>query len=230
MEAIEKWLNSPKGRLADGHTLLKEHGTQKDCRAYLNTRLQDRKHVLTGMLSRILLEKQRTAQKDGKKQAPSLSGKLKAEFPDIIFDRLPEKLQLLVIKRYSLWETAKDEYENQQKAETAQERFEHAKAAIEAYAENNEIWDELNHFQSYRKILGRSRHFRKDPYGTMLEKLQKELNTVELIKELTKKLKNLRGEIGRHAKQGSEEKRQSAIVKYNKVAAIIDEPSYSDAL
>jgi len=135
-------------------------------------------------------------QKKVTKIAMSVAQKLKKDFPKLDFDKLPENMQLLVIKRYAAWESSKKNYALQQSAKTDEERFKYGKATVENIMENWKIWEELNNYHMYGKPLGKHASFSANEFENKIAELEK-LPTLELAKELAKIRRNKRNAINR---------------------------------
>jgi hypothetical protein len=112
--------------------------------------------------------------------------KLREEFPFLGRKDCPDELAVLVNKML----TAYDEYRGNRDAlyqtdtNDLKACYESACGVLNPYIRNREIWDELNHYKLYGRILGKLPEFR-------LQRLKKEysaMNAIALFKELNKNI------------------------------------------
>ena len=96
-------------------------------------------------------------------------GYLRKEFPQIKFDTLPDELKVLIVDRIALFHKAKDAREKKFEATTDEDRLKWNSIEIESRIENQQIWDELNHYQQTGGILGKHPRFER---MKAIEKLQ----------------------------------------------------------
>lgn len=103
---------------------------------------------------------------------------LRKEFPQLNFADLTPELKILLVDKGILFNKAKEAKKQLDAATTDADRFKWNKIMVDAMLENQQIWDELNHFQSHKKILGKHPMFsrKKD-----MDKL-KVMNNASLIK------------------------------------------------
>lgn len=101
-------------------------------------------------------------------------GHLKKEFPQIIFSDLPDMLKILVVDRISLFSQANEARKKKLDASTNEERAKFNVIEIDCRNKNQLIWNELNHFQKYRKVLGKHPKFKQENDLAKLNKLSRE--------------------------------------------------------
>jgi len=104
---------------------------------------------------------------------------LRKEFPKLVFEELPDSLKILVVNKGILFNKAKEAREKLEQATTDQERLKWNKILTDSMLENQQIWDELNYFQSHKKVLGKHPSFSQ---AKELEKL-KAMTTKQLIQK-----------------------------------------------
>jgi len=145
------------------------------------------------------------------------------ECPKIDFSNLPDKLKLLVFKRFDLNENAIRQHINMHLATNDESRFEAARACILSVQENWEIWDELNEYQITGKPLGKHVSFQKDEFEEFKRELEL-MDDVERGKEMSlirRRAKNNINAIMR--RKGSQDVIQMWIKKHDYVSEILGE-------
>jgi len=162
--------------------------------------------------------------------------RLEQEFPKLKFSDLPDKLKLLVFKRFDAWEKSKQYHAEQHQAETNEERFEAAAKTVRAIMENWGIWEELDHFHTNGKILGKHPDFEKNEFDEWIIEMERK-PVLEYTKEFQKVRKNARNNISRMLqiakKQELTDKQQQIIdtwiYKHDIVSVKINEPVWADS-
>src|SRR5690606_748194 len=118
--------------------------------------------------------------------------KLRQEFPFLSEDNVPDKLKILVADKFTALEKFEAAHEQIQKMKAAGETeglFDLGKKAVENWELNQLIYDELNHYQEHKEILGNHPIFAD-------EMLQKQVDAYS-TKEAMKRQGNLRSYISR---------------------------------
>lgn len=143
---------------------------------------------------------------------------LKNEFPLLDFKTMPDELKILVIDRISLFNQSKIARQKLEEAATDEERLIHNKELIECMTNNQRIWEELNYYQTNKKILGK---YWKLTQKSDLDKLR------EMTREQLFKLKqNIPTYISK-ARKEIRDKPDDAKVKERKTT-IIDRYTYQE--
>jgi len=124
----------------------------------------------------------------------SFQERLQEEFPKLIFGQLPDELKLLVYKRYDAWEKSKQFHAKQQNAQSEEERFEAVKNTVNNIKINWAIWEELDYYQKYGKMLGKHPDFKKNEFEEKIKELEK-LPPIEFALEMNRLRKNIRNRI-----------------------------------
>jgi len=204
----------------------------------------NRKQLLETYLQEILnnckpsSEKKFTQNKDEKSTQrvvkQTFQQRLEEEFPKLKFSDLPDKLKLLVFKRFEAWEKSKELHNAQQEAETNEERFEAAKQTVQSIMENWTIWEELDNYQKFGEILGKHPDFEKNEFEEWIAEMEKK-SALEYTKEFNKVRKNARNNINRLLKKSEEkpltEKQQEIIdmwiYKHDLVSQKLLEPLFN---
>ena len=98
---------------------------------------------------------------------------LRKDFPKLIFSELTNELKILVIDRISLFNTAKEARKQLDEATTDEDKKRLTKFITVSMLENQQIWDELNHFQNTKKVLGKHPIFSQKAAITKLESMSR---------------------------------------------------------
>jgi len=160
--------------------------------------------------------------------------KLKSEFPKLNFADLPDNLKILVINRYSAWESSKQKHSEQHSATNDEDRFIAARDTVENIIENWKIWEELEHYQKYGKPLGQHSSFIINDFEAEITAVEK-LSVTECIKALILIRNRARNNINRLLKikkdgqQLSEEQNdllKTWIFKFDYVSVKLNEPKW----
>src|SRR5690606_27785006 len=83
--------------------------------------------------------------------------KLREEFPFLNEKDTPDKFKILVADKFTALKAYEDAYAEIQRKKAAGEEdglFELGKTATENWEQNQLIYDELNHYQEHKEILG----------------------------------------------------------------------------
>jgi len=181
----------------------------------------------------ILPDKEKQEQPGKKVYKESIGQRLSKEFPKLVFNDLPDTLKLLVIKRYSAWEESKKWHTLQHEAEADDERFVAAKNTVEAVMENWQIWEELEHYQKYNKILGNHPKFKEDEFLSMIKELEKKAVN-EYVKEFASIRRRARNNIHNMLRKGKLNEKQEQILnlwiyKHDIVSTKLGEPSWEES-
>ena len=235
---ITNWLNSDRNIIAGMrlHTLYSKNARNK---MYLATHVALQKKMLPVYLTElanfckpaeiVIEEKKAEEAKKPSKLTQDTAAKLKKEFPKIEFSELPDELKELTFKRYHLWERSKYFHSMQHKALTDENRFFAAKSCIEAVKENWRIWDELNEWHKFKRILGNHEIFQVKAFERWIAETEKQADkgTKEFMimrRRARNNLSTLLRKTERTKEQ--EEKVQEWIYKHDLVSDKINEPKW----
>lgn len=86
--------------------------------------------------------------------------KLREEFPFLGSPSCPVELKALVADRITAYHAYREHYPKLFLASTPEECRVVAGKVVEAYIENRRVWEELNHYKQYGRILGHHPIFR----------------------------------------------------------------------
>ncbi len=174
-QEITNWLNNPID-INEGmrlHTLCSKNIKNKRVLAF---QAQKRKFLLPLFLREIVKNfvpvKKKEAENNTVNPQSIVETKLRKEFPKIVFKDLPEALKKLVFVRYDAWAETVKQHALQHMAVTDQERFVAAKATVTNIIENWQIWDELNNWHKYNKVLGKHPALKENEFLTQLSELE----------------------------------------------------------
>ncbi len=81
--------------------------------------------------------------------------RLRKEFPFLNDDDCPNELKILVADRITAYHKYVEAHKVLFVTDTIEELGELAGAVVENYLENQEIWDELNHYKENKEVLGK---------------------------------------------------------------------------
>lgn len=85
--------------------------------------------------------------------------RLREEFPFLADPKCPDEFKILVHDMLTAYAGYVDSHKRLFEVTTGEELQEIAAAVVEDYLENHEIWDELNHYKTTGKILGKHEIF-----------------------------------------------------------------------
>lgn len=129
--------------------------------------------------------------------------KLRVEFPFLTEDDCPDKLKILVADKFTALEKYEAAHEQIQELKAIgsgdlSKLFELGKKAVENWELNQLIYDELNHYQEHKEVLGNHPIFADemlqklvDAYSTQ-EAMKRQGNLRSYISRDTKKLENIK--------------------------------------
>jgi hypothetical protein len=146
---------------------------------------------------------------------------------------LPDVLKLLVFKRYDAWADSTKYHNLQHDAKTDEERFLAAKNTVEAIQENWKIWDELNHWHKYKKVLGKHPKFKENEFLDYIAELERKPQA-ECIKELFIIRRRARNNINTLLRKGEDITPENErlveiwIEKHNIVSEKLNEPKWTN--
>lgn len=240
---IEAWFNSGQKFKAGLQYHAKYNPNKLEIRQLGRANPSLKKSLLSGYMRKLLkfygkklhkpkIEKVEMVVKLTQKKL-SIGQKLKAEFPKIEFKELPDTLKLLVFKRYEAKQEAIKFHELQHTAADEATRYEYARNCVEAMMENWNIWEELNHWHKYKRILEKHPVFKKNEFLEEIKTMEATLPVVEYTKQFMHIRKRARAAINEHKRKKELTPQQQTkmvewIEKFNVVSNKLSEPLWEE--
>jgi len=155
--------------------------------------------------------------------------RLKSEFPQIVFRDLPDTLKLLVFDRFDAKRDAIEAHKQLHDATTDEERYVLARKCVIAMKNNWDIWEELNHWHQYNKVLGEHPKFKENEFIDEINNIESTkpatVSTKLFISIRTKARNNIQEYIRmKELTDVQEQKKKQWIWKYNIVSQKLNEP------
>lgn len=118
------------------------------------------------------------------KTTPTHPGRFRKEFPFLSSPDCPPELKILAADKITAWEKYTKAHKSLFDCTTLEECFEKSHELIQAYLENQRIYEELNYFKERGVVLGKHHVFKAEKR----KKILSEASIVELVTLATKTL------------------------------------------
>ena len=159
----------------------------------------------------------------------SVSQKLKMEYHKLDFDVLPQRLQLLVINRYSAKEKAVVCHAEIHKATTDEERLAATLACVEHMADNWDIWEELDHFAKKGVMLGKHEDIKLDEFQKEIDSILMNNNPLQVATALLGKMRTAENRIYSLKKnEGTQKTIDKWVSRYDFLAEKLQKKKWND--
>lgn len=239
-EEIQNWFESGKD-LKQGMKLHTTHSKNFNNKKLLAKTILNKSKLLERLLLELLNQNRPANVEKIKIKKPqfeekrlvfkeNIATRLKKEFPKIDFKDLPDKLKLLVFKRYDAWEKSVKAHAAMHKSETNEDRRTAVFECVENIEKNWRIWDELNEFHKTGKTLNLFPELKEELFDNHIKQLE-QLSAEQYTKEFTVILRRTKNNLFAFLKRKnntvpyeSKETYDLNVYKHDVVARKLNEP------